>query len=337
MTLTAKTPEGLENRFTEPDGFRFHSFNRNGRTIRFGSVFPQDSIPDAVVVCLPGLSEPIEKYFETARELNKRNLAVWIIDWMGQGGSGRYLSNPHKRHSTGFDEDIEDLHYLVLEYIKHSSVHPDKGRIPMAMLAHSMGGNIGLRFMEKYDNFFECAGLSAPMLGINEKSLRGLPQPLLTSLAGMFSLFAGTSYAFGQSDWKEDSRVTAPGQSIFSNDPARDSLYMQWTKTNPDLQIGGVTFRWLYEALSSCAKARRALTEIKRPILFALAGQEEIVDNKAIRSAQKKQPGSILLEFDNAKHEILMEKDEVRSMFLEKYYQLIQKSIIDRPETLKPF
>ncbi len=332
---TMKTPDGLEKRFTEPEGFRFHSFIRNGRKIRFGSVFPKDSIPDAVVVCLPGLSEPIEKYFEIARDLNEKNLAVWIIDWMGQGGSGRYLPNAHKRHSAGFDEDVEDLHYLILEYIKHSSVHPDKGRIPMAMLAHSMGGNIGIRYMDKHKDLFECAGLSAPMMSI--KGFERFPKAALLTLARTFKTFSGTSYGFSQKDWSEDMRSEKPGEGEFSSDAARDALFMQWCNANPDLQIGGVTFRWFYEALISCNKAAKAVAGIDKPLLFATAGQDSIVDNAEIKRAQKNAQNSILIEFENAKHEILMETDDIRGDFLNRYYQLIQESIIDKPETLKPF
>ena len=37
------------------------------------------------------------------------------------------------------------------------------------------------------------------------------------------------------------------------------------------------------------------------------------------------------------KHEILMEKDAIRNDFIDRFYALIKESIIDRPETLKPF
>ena len=117
MNTIAKHPD-LDDRFLEPEGWRWHHFTRENRNLRFGSVFPQDSIPDAVVVCLPGLSEFAEKYFEVARTVTRHNMAFWVLDWMGQGKSGRYLKNPHKRHSHGFQKDIDDLHYFICEHIK---------------------------------------------------------------------------------------------------------------------------------------------------------------------------------------------------------------------------
>ena len=41
-------------------------------------------------VCIfPGRSEFIEKYFEVVGELRRRGFAVAVLDWRGQGGSGR--------------------------------------------------------------------------------------------------------------------------------------------------------------------------------------------------------------------------------------------------------
>ena len=333
-TLMTTTPDNLEERFTEPKGFRWHSFTREGRTIRFGSSFPQDSIPDAVVVVLPGLSEFGEKYYELARNLNDANLAFWVIDWMGQGGSGRYLSNPNIRHSTGFDEDVEDLHYLILEYIKHSSVHPDKGRIPMAMLGHSMGGNIGLRYLQKHPESFECAAFSAPMMAMNE--LERFPGSIALGVTAIFNTLKGKSYAFGQKDWHEKARPN-PGHDEFSNDTQRGSLHARWQIKNPELRLGGVSFGWVYAALKSCLQVRKDMPLLQKDLMVGYAGQDTVVSNKAITDAFNTHPHVQLKEYPDAQHEILMELDTTRSAFLNDFYQLIQKTIIDKPETLKPF
>lgn len=229
MNLSAETIPALEERFTEPPGWRWHQFTRQGlhgpRRIRFGSVFPESRIPDAVVVCLPGLSEYAEKYFEIARSCLDKNLAFWVLDWMGQGTSGRYLQNPHKRHSAGVEEDVADLHYFILEYIKHSSVHPDKGRIPLAMLGHSMGANIGLHYLHAHPGMFECAAFSAPFFGF--KMFEGWPCPLPVLAARLLNTFSGSSYASGQGDWDGEDRKT-PGEDAFSSDPVRGAVHNVW-------------------------------------------------------------------------------------------------------------
>lgn len=330
-------PPHLEERFAPPSGWRWHHFTRKGRTLRFGSASPQDSIPDAVVVCLPGLGEFSEKYFETARYCLKQNLAFWVLDWMGQGKSGRYLKNPHKRHSRGFQKDVDDLHYFILEYIKHSSVHPDKGRIPLVMLAHSMGSNIGLHLLSQYPSMFECAAFAAPMSSI--KVFRHIPEPVTLALTGFLNLVAGPFYIPGGGNWREDMHPVPPDGRSLTSDPLRGSLHNTWCLSDPALQVGGVTWAWLYHAALSCIRLQRpdTLKSIQTHCLLATAGHDHLVDNILTKKMAAQIQKSYLLELPDARHEIMMEKDEVRDVFFSAFYKLIEETIITRPETLKPF
>src|SRR5690349_24203391 len=54
-------------------------------------------------------AEFIEKYFETVRDLRSRGFAVATIDWRGQGGSQRALSDPLKGHVRDFSEYEADV------------------------------------------------------------------------------------------------------------------------------------------------------------------------------------------------------------------------------------
>ena len=326
----------LEDRFQEPEGWRWHQFTRNNRTLRFGSAFPKDSIPDAIVVCLPGLSEFGEKYFETARWCLSQNLAFWVLDWHGQGKSTRYLKNPHKRHAVNFQEDVDDLHYFFMEYVKHASVHPDKGRIPPVMLAHSMGGNIGLRYLQQHPGIFECAAFTAPMFGM--KVFEKVPLSLHLLATSFARIFADKLYAPGGGDWSENTRNN-PSHDYFSSDPARSALHNHWCLSDPELQSGFVTYGWVHRAAMSCAGIRKKsfLESIQTPCLIASAGTEMFVNNNAIRHVGTQLAHSEMLEYADAKHEILMEKDSIRNDFLDHFYKLVKESIIDRPETLKPF
>lgn len=334
MNSTTSTPPKLEERFTEPKGWRWHQFTRNNRTIRFGSVFPEDNIPDAVVVCLPGLSEFSEKYFEIARTCLDKNLAFWVLDWMGQGRSGRYLENPHKRHAHSFQEDVDDLHYFVMEYIKHSSVHPDKGRIPLAMLAHSMGANIGMRYLQQHPDRFECAAFTAPMFGI--KAFSAIPAPLHLVATSVCQFFADKRYVPGDGDWR---KRDDENQNKFSNDEVRREIHDAWCNADPSLQVGHVTFGWVHRAASSCfaLQSPKLLKSIHTHCLIAKADHEDFVDNNAISKVSKKLSNAQLVEYPDAAHEILMEKDNIRDDFFDSFYKLIKEHIIDVPETLKPF
>jgi len=326
----------LEERFREPPGWRWHSFTRNGRKIRFGSIFPKDSIPDAVVVCFPGLGEFAEKYFEIAREMNRNNLAFWIMDWMGQGGSGRYLPNPEKRHGGPFSEDVADMHYFILEYIKHSSVHPDRGRIPLALLAHSMGANIALHFLAQHPKMFECAAFTAPLIGV--KAFTGVPLPLASLAANVCGLLMGTRYIPGGQDWTVE-RHAPEGPKRLSADPVRGNVHNLWCEANPALKVGDVTYGWLKHAQKSCALLQRPDTHqaIETPCFFALAENEHLVDNEKARAVIGAMKNAEVIDIPGGHHEILMDYDAVRDEFLQGFMKLVKVSILDRPETLKPF
>ena len=330
-------PSQLEDRFLEPKAWRWHSFkNKSGAMVRFGSVYPESRIPSAVIVILPGRTEFIEKYFEISRDLAAKNLAVWILDWQGQGKSGRFKRVREGRgHSVDFDVHVEDLHQFILGYVKHACVHPDVGRIPMVMLGQSMGGHIGLRFLHKYPGMFECAILCSPMLGL--KAVANMHPLVRNVISGTMNLLCGKGFAFKQKPWCAQERKNC-GPSLTS-DEARAHVHDAWMEADPALRVGGVTFGWLYHALKSCTKLHDEafLKEITIPCILTTGGREDLVVNDDIARAAKIIPKARLLEFPESGHEIMMEKDESRRPFLEALHALIKETIIDRPETLKPF
>ncbi|MCB1556685.1 MAG: alpha/beta hydrolase [Alphaproteobacteria bacterium] len=317
-------PPSLEPRFQKPAGWRWHSFkNPHGEILRFGTVAPDHGIPDAIVIMLPGLSEFGEKYYELAHDMLKRNLSLWVLDWRGQGKSGRYLDNPHKRHSAGFNRDIEDLHYFLMEYVKHAAVHPNVGRIPLVMLGHSMGGNIGLRYLHRHPEMFACAAFSAPMIGI--RAFGALPRWFSLAVSRMVSILAGRRYVPGGEDWRPRMSPDSRSQDVLSGDPVRNAIHDSWSACDPALQVGNVTFGWVYEALISCAKLqnKKLLRHIRTPCLLSLAGQDRLVDPKKIRMVARAIPGARLIELPDSHHEILMERDEIRDRFLAAFDEML--------------
>ena len=336
MNTDPSTPPDLEARFQQPEGWRWHYFtNPKGQKLRFGAVTPKSRVPNAVVVCLPGLSEYAEKYYEVAHNLLDRNLAFWILDWQGQGQSDRPLSNRQKRHSSGFNHDIDDLHYFLMEYVKHASVHPDVGRIPLVMLAHSMGGNIGMRYLAEHPDMFACAAFSAPMFGIC--ATRTLPQCVALGLSATLKEFFNMAYVFGGKDWSPEEREIPFPRNLFSGDPARAALHNAWCKSDPALQVGNVTFGWLYEALKSCARLKKEIRArpVQIPCLIGIAGEDRLVDNRAIRKIAASLPQARMLELEDSRHEIMMERDVIRQEFFTAFYDMLARNKIS--EMLKPF
>lgn len=313
------SPLTLEPRFQEPEGWQWRFFtNTKGRTLRYGYVIPPK--PDAIVIGLQGLSEFTEKYFEVAHDLLKHNIGFWMMDWQGQGKSDRHLPNPHKRYSDTFDEDIADFHQFVTDHVK-----AETGDTPLVMLGHSMGGNIGLRYLHRHPGVFSCAAFSAPMIGIH--ALKFIPNRISLILTKLFKMGAKKSYIFGGTDWHKDIR-SPQDKARLSSDTTRNMVQDQWCLHDPDLQLGHVTFGWLHEANLSCVKLQQSdiARNIQTPCLFGIASQDKLVDSGATQAFANHMPFAEKLILPNSQHEILMEQDHIRHRFFESFLELIRKN-----------
>lgn len=326
-----------EPRFQEPPGWRWHHLTTSGgHRIRYGSVYPRGSIADAVVVCIPGMRDFGEQYFELANTMLAQNLAFWVFDWHGQGGSDRYLPNRQKRHSSGFDRDIRDLFELVDEYILPSAVHPDVGRLPLIMLGHSMGSHMGLRFLHdcnfstKGKQAFAAAAFCAPMFWLH--ALENIPKAVALPLTGLLSLFGNTAYAPGDGDWHQGLRDRPSFINKYSHDPTRVRVQEAWFMKNPQLQVGGPTYRWVHETVKSCIKLNRPayLQGIKVPTLIATASTDTIISNRQIAKSAAQIPEAVHVTIDGAAHEILMEADIYRQQFLDHFFSFIRRNVLEK-------
>lgn len=304
----------LEKRFLTPDNWQ-KSDVQNPETnhiIHFErSILENEEAP--LVIMLPGLSEFCEKYYETAYYFINHGYNFLVLDWAYQGKSTRFDKNSHKRHSDGYDTDISDLKYIMDHHVNLN--------MPIFMLGHSMGGHIGLRFLSQYPDYFQAASFSAPMLGI--KDLKHTDW-LVRLLSFFFNLFK-TSYIPGGKNWRVEARKS-DGSDVFSSDPIRDTLHNAWCLQAPSLQVGNPTIKWILESLKSIFLLKKSYKNIKTPMLLAVAEKEEIVCNGSIIKASKKIPNSKLLNLKNAKHEILMETDDIRDEFLQETLALFKQS-----------
>ena len=109
--------------------------------------------PQRGTVCLfQGRGEFIEKYFEVVADLRRRGFGVATMDWRGQGGSSRLLSNPSKGFVRCFADFDQDLAYFMKEVVlpncapplpRHGALdgwqHPAAQRLATAILVLAHG------------------------------------------------------------------------------------------------------------------------------------------------------------------------------------------------------
>ena len=296
----------LDPQFLQPPQWQWGEFERaKGRPLRYGWAMPDN--PRAIIVFLPGLSEFCEKHFETIHWALDNGYGIFMLDWFGQGKSGRYLENPHKRHAANFQEDIDDLDFWINNHIK-----PKASDAPLFAMAHSMGANIGLHYIHQTPNTFTAACLMAPMFGI--KTMRHIP--FAGQLTKIMDRFASDSYVPGGGDWRKGLHPS-PSMSILCKDAIRNPIHNAWSIADPELQIGGITFGWVHEAHKSCLKLKDInLENIQTPCLIICAQHDLLVDNKINRQICNRIPNAKIAMLAGSHHEPLMESDDIRNRLL---------------------
>ncbi len=300
--MPALAPPALDARFLEPAGFRWGAYvNSRGQALRWGHLPRADAAKSVVIV--GGFGEFIEKYFETIGDFAARGFAVWCLDWPGQGASARPAGDPTRPLARDFAADADDLAAFT------ESVVPRGRRL---LVAHSMGGAIGLYSLARHPRVFDAAVLSAPMLGLK---LGGLPRRLAAAIVWLGSRLAGRdAFAPGAARWTADPAL-CPARSHVSNDPQRCLVQRDWYTARPELQVDGATYGWIAMALAftDTLSDPALLAQVKSPVLIGSAGRDVLVSPRRHEAAAAILPGGRLVKFPDAKHELFMETDAVRN------------------------
>jgi lysophospholipase len=266
--------------------------------------------PRRGTVCLfAGRSEFIEKYFEVIADLRRRGFAVATMDWRGQGGSERPLSNPRKGHVRGFWEYDRDLIRFMKDIVLPDCPPPFIG------LGHSMGGNILLRAATMPGLWFERIVMTAPMIAIHPGLLGPKPSQarIYAEVAGALGL--ATSYVVGGSDAME---MTQPFENnVLTSDYERWSRAKAVLDIAPELGLGWPTVGWLRAALRACSRLSSPgyPARINVPLLMFAAGNDKIVSTRAIEDFAVDAKVASCILMPGARHEILQENDSVRTRF----------------------
>ncbi|MDZ4373887.1 MAG: alpha/beta hydrolase, partial [Phenylobacterium sp.] len=278
------------------------------------------------VVLSGGRTEPIEKYFETISDFMARGFVVLAHDWRGQGLSARDLPDRLKGHARGYKSFLEDYRRLLDVY---------ESRLPRPWIAvgHSMGGCLTLLALAQGESRFVGACLSAPMLGLTFGKVSPRAAGVLTWLnvslggAGRYTV-GGASDPFAETF--EANRLT--------HDPARYARYRAQLAANRDLALGSPTWGWLDFALKASAwlSQPERLRGVTIPVEIVSAGEERLVDNAAQAAAARNLPQGRLVTVPGAYHEILMETDDMRNIFLRVFDALTGKTAPKPAEAPKP-
>lgn len=286
-------PEGAEEHWLE---------GRGGVKVRVMTAPATRGPARGSVIVAPGRTEFIEKYFEVTKELQQRGFAVFCIDWRGQGLSGREVENSLKGHFVTFDDPVNDLS-TALRLLNDKLPRPHIG------LAHSMGGGILLRALQTRRVELDAAAFTAPMWGIANLGDFGKQYVRFMNSVGAGGQFAPSV----DKKWKREAFKKNP----VTHDKGRHDRSQGLIAEEPRLALAGPTVGWVAAAADATEAFAQpgAFAHVRIPVLVATAGEEQLVANAAHDEVVAQLPDARHITIEGAKHEILMETDDLRAQF----------------------
>jgi len=257
--------------------------------------------PKGRALIFPGRTEYIEKYGEVATCFAQAGYGAVALDWRGQGLADRLTRDPMLGHVGRFSDYQRDV-AAVLDYLDET----EPGQ-PRFLLAHSMGGCIGLRALIE-GLPVRAAVFSAPMWGIRFSP--GM-RPVARALA-LAARATGTGLRYAPGTGAQ-SHITATGfaDNALTRDPEIYARMLAHLEAVPALALGGPGLHWLGEALTECRALERASLPAL-PVQCLLGTAESIVDPAAIRRQVARWPTARLEVLAGGEHEILMERAPLR-------------------------
>ncbi len=275
-------------------------------------------VPDerAAVVIVTGRTENFLKYQEVVADLVRQGYSAYVYDHRGQGFSERLLSDEREKgHVRRFDDYVDDLQTFVDKVVRKA---PNRR---LFVLAHSMGGGVATRHLERFPGTFAAAALSSPMHQPNAT--------IIFSPDSSCGWFKFTGWAFSESWAGFTPKPYSHGPydaktNTYTHSPVRWAKVLQVENEHPEVRLGGPTRGWASEACSASAQMIAQASKIKTPVLVLQAGEDDAVvpdgqDQFCAALAQgsgAQCDGGKPLPIEGARHELLIEADvhRVRAM-----------------------
>ena len=285
-------------------GAAYWAHTSDGLRIRLGVWQPADA--RGTVLLFPGRTEYIEKYGPAVGEIAARGYASIVIDWRGQGLADRMLDDANIGHVHRFRDYQRDIAAMV---DAARSLNLPK---PFFLLAHSMGGCIGLRAL--YEGLpVVAAAFSGPMWGIK---MAPHLRPVAWTLGRIIP-------ALGQGHLRAPGTEKVPyvlGAPFKDNTLTTDSdmfdMMQKQLRAHPGLSLGGPSIVWLREALDETLALDRRQAP-KMPCRTYLGTNERIVHTGRIHDRMATWENGALHLIDGGEHEIMMETPKKRVAFFD--------------------
>jgi len=188
---------------------------------------------------------------------------------------------------------------------------------PYFSIAHSMGGTIALRALIEGLDVKAC-GFSAPMWGVHGSSPLLAYAWFVATLARIF----GFTNRIVPGQFEETYVLRAPFEgNTLTGDEENFAILQDMARAHPELKLGGPTLAWLGTALREM-KRLASLPSPDVPCVTFLGTEESIVDPGRIKRRMANWPNGQLHIVQGGRHEMLVDKPEVRDTLINGYSAL---------------
>ncbi|MEC9318284.1 MAG: alpha/beta fold hydrolase, partial [Pseudomonadota bacterium] len=222
-----------------------------------------------LMVISTGRIEAAIKYQEVIWELAQQGISCAVIDHRGQGLSGRMTENSHQGHVANFRDFIDDFSVFM------NDIDTRFPQAPRYALGHSMGGAILSWACCEQDFQFKHLFLTAPMMGIRTA---GIPATIARAIAGAGRWLNETIspekpwYFLGMKDY-----IAIPfAENVLTHSEQRYQVFREAYESEPRVKLGGPTFAWLHEALTTCKQLQVMGSQLKVTATLFNAGADAV-------------------------------------------------------------
>lgn len=267
-----------------------------------------------VVIVVSGRTEFLEKYLELCWDFRHTRQSFCLYDHYGQGKSGRMLEDPQKGHIDDFSTYLQDLLNVVTDHVTRQFSPP------YFLLTHSMGSTIGIQFAAEYPQLVHGLILASPMFQINTG--RFLPPLVVETISRAVCLLGGTnSYVPGGGPFKADLPFE---NNVLTSDKRRFTLNQTLMRNGPGIALGSPTVGWLKQAYLAMHHSRQIGQQLKCPVLLLQGLNDIVVGLSEMKHFCSATDHCQMISYPEARHELLMEKDVIRSQVLSDIVAFIQ-------------
>ena len=257
------------------------------------------------IVFAPGRGESYLTYPELEYDLVQAGFSVYVIDHRSQGFSGRIALNPQVVTVESYDNYVTDFTTFV-DTVVNALLTRTASCSPTLWVDRSV--------LSTWPN--------TPRLSSGQSSRCRCSR---STRARSPSRSAWSSRAFETSIGHGDNFAKLGGEKPYDfnyhsdcNSPdghlVRRCEIENLVTANPATASGGSSYRWVAQSLETTRQIRKGLgTQIQIPLLIFQAGRDQLVMPGGEDTFCSQAPHCLKITFPTSSHEILTERDEIRT------------------------